>query len=559
MFRKFAVVVVLAAMLSGCGAAAHGGSIPSAIRPSVAAPGVPASSPAPLRAASAPARPDFLRTTPAAPRSAGSLRHTSGGGAHATFFNGEVALSNGVYYLQLSNGNIFGYYSYLTDTRYIYHFDMGYEFVVDANDGKGGVYLYDFASQHWWYTGAQYPFPYLYDFSLNAYVYYFPDSTSAGHYTTNPRYFNNFGNGAIITLPSAQLNPSSLSFTATGAAASQQFTISESGYQGAFTIDASKCNGIATIANVLGNTYTVAPVGAGTCNAIVGDTNSGRAALAIQVTPPPPQHLYIANASPAGGGIAQYTLPVTAGSAPNFTIATYRADSVGVAANGNVASGQVNGKVDMFSAPLSGTSAPAATFTFGQNPTGTQGIAFTPAGDFFISTAYGVNGFTHPFSNTSAPSSTITNAAMTYINGVALDAAQTMYLSNATSTTTNLLAFAPPYTGTPVVTPAIAGARYRGIAVTASRLFVGQDMGSIHRVDVYMLPLTSSSVPAFAITTGVHGPEGVALDSQGNLYVANFFDADVTVYAPPFSSASAPTVTLPVPSGFFLYSLAIGN
>ena len=32
------------------------------------------------------------------------------------FFNGEVALSNGVYYLAFSaNGNVFGYYSFLTD------------------------------------------------------------------------------------------------------------------------------------------------------------------------------------------------------------------------------------------------------------------------------------------------------------------------------------------------------------------------------------------------------------------------------------------------------------
>jgi hypothetical protein len=119
---------------------------------------------------------------------------------HATFFAGEAPLSNGVFYLGLPNGNPFGYYSYLPDANYIYHFDMGYLYVVDANDGKGGVYFYDFSSSHWWYTGRSYPFPYIYDFSLSAFIYYYP-SSAPGHYTANPRYFYNFGTSGIIVMP----------------------------------------------------------------------------------------------------------------------------------------------------------------------------------------------------------------------------------------------------------------------------------------------------------------------------------------------------------------------
>ncbi len=44
---------------------------------------------------------------------------------HPTFLTGEAALGNGVYYLSFSNGNYFGYYSYLADSHYIYHFDLG--------------------------------------------------------------------------------------------------------------------------------------------------------------------------------------------------------------------------------------------------------------------------------------------------------------------------------------------------------------------------------------------------------------------------------------------------
>ena len=54
----------------------------------------------------------------------------------STFFTGQVALSDGVYYLSFPSGNYFGYYSYLSDPRYIYHFDLGYEYVFDAADGK---------------------------------------------------------------------------------------------------------------------------------------------------------------------------------------------------------------------------------------------------------------------------------------------------------------------------------------------------------------------------------------------------------------------------------------
>ena len=117
------------------------------------------------------------------------------------FFNGEVALSNGVYYLAFpENGNVFGYYGFLTDPHYVYHFDLGYEYVFDAADGNAGVYLYDFASSHFFYTSPTFPFPYLYDFSLNSVLYYYPDPNNPGRYNTNgARYFYDFATGQIIT------------------------------------------------------------------------------------------------------------------------------------------------------------------------------------------------------------------------------------------------------------------------------------------------------------------------------------------------------------------------
>ena len=118
---------------------------------------------------------------------------------HVAFFTGETALSDGVYYLSFPDGNYFGYYSYLADPNYIYHFDLGYEYVFDAADGVDGVYFYDFKSGHFFYTSPTYPFPFLYDFTLKATLYYFPDTTRSGHYTTDPRYFYNSRTGKIIT------------------------------------------------------------------------------------------------------------------------------------------------------------------------------------------------------------------------------------------------------------------------------------------------------------------------------------------------------------------------
>jgi predicted outer membrane repeat protein len=119
---------------------------------------------------------------------------------HPSFFTGEIALQNGVYYLQFPNGRPFGYYAYLTDPRFIYHFDMGFEYWFDANDGHSGIFFYDFMSNHFFYTSPSFPFPYLYDFSLNTVLYYYPDTNNPGHYTTNPRYFYNVATGQIITM-----------------------------------------------------------------------------------------------------------------------------------------------------------------------------------------------------------------------------------------------------------------------------------------------------------------------------------------------------------------------
>jgi hypothetical protein len=116
--------------------------------------------------------------------------------APAAFFTGQVSLGSGVEYLQFPDSAVFGYYTFVSSTIF-YHYDMGYEAFVPGS--ASDLYLYDFASGHWWYTSNTL-FPYLYDFSLKTWIYYFPNTQSAGHYTTNPRYFSNLTTGQIFTM-----------------------------------------------------------------------------------------------------------------------------------------------------------------------------------------------------------------------------------------------------------------------------------------------------------------------------------------------------------------------
>ncbi len=132
------------------------------------------------------------------------LTKSSGGPpARPAFFNGEIPLSNGVYFLRFAQtGNFFGYYAYLSDPRFIFHFDLGYEYWFDnnANDGRAGIFFYDFKSGSFFYTSPVFPFPYLYDFSLQAVLYYFPDPNNPERYNTNgTRFFYNYATGQIIT------------------------------------------------------------------------------------------------------------------------------------------------------------------------------------------------------------------------------------------------------------------------------------------------------------------------------------------------------------------------
>ena len=200
-FQTVAFFVVFGALVAGCGGGGGGKSVappvavatPSAVPTAVPTQPAVGERPAAIQWQT-PARPAFIDTVPSPPPVGGSGAATG----HAPFFSGETQLGT-IYYLVLPNANVFGYYSYLSDPHYIAHLDLGNEYVVDANDGKGGLYMYDFTSGHWWYTGRQFAFPYIYDFSLGGLIYYYANAKNPGHYTTSPRSFDDFTAAASPT------------------------------------------------------------------------------------------------------------------------------------------------------------------------------------------------------------------------------------------------------------------------------------------------------------------------------------------------------------------------
>ena len=91
-------------------------------------------------------------------------------------------------------------------------------------------------------------------------------------------------------------------------------------------------------------------------------------------------------------------------------------------------------------------------------------------------------------------------------------------------------------------------------------MFAAQVAGGAGRVDVYSLPITAASAPAFSLVSGVNIPEGLAIDAAGRLYIGNLGDATVTVYTPPITASSVPTLIYKVSTGAFaIFGIAVGK
>jgi hypothetical protein len=275
-------------------------------------------------------------------------------------------------------------------------------------------------------------------------------------------------------------------------------------------------------------------------------------------------HLYVGNnATP--GQVLQFALPLTNHSGATAVVANSATNDVVALAldpAGNLTTGDSAGHLAIYTAPFGNSSTPSTSFNNGPASNSGQ-LLFNGTGDLFAATAGpSFNLFSHPLSSSSTPSNIIHDKALNLTTGVAIDGNGNLIISNAGTGSSNLVVCAPVPQGlTPnvtFVTPAVNGARYRHLAISNNQVFVASATGGTGQIDVYSLPLSSTSAPAFSMTN-VNVPETVAFDSSGNLYVGNAGDHTIRVFPPPFSASSTPNVTLTLSSTFDIEAVAIGR
>jgi hypothetical protein len=103
-------------------------------------------------------------------------------------------------------------------------------------------------------------------------------------------------------------------------------------------------------------------------------------------TPAVSEHLYVG--SPDQNGNQQlllFNLPLASNSTPSVTASPLLGNSIAVDSNGNVATRDFQCHISLYSAPISGSLTPSATFNNGANclPNQIGGLAFSPSGDLF--------------------------------------------------------------------------------------------------------------------------------------------------------------------------------
>jgi hypothetical protein len=227
---------------------------------------------------------------------------------------------------------------------------------------------------------------------------------------------------------------------------------------------------------------------------------------------------------------------------------------VAVNANGDLAAANNSGGLNIFPAPLSASSVASASFANAGSPN--MQLAFGPSGKLFACTQGAkVNVFTGPFTDSTVFSSQITDAGVLTSFGVAFDAQANLYLAGS-GTHVDVL----PSEGSGAASVGITvpvGAALRQIAVGGGQLFMANVGNGQDSVFVFTLPITNSSAPIATITTGMNAPEAVAVDAAGNLYVGNLGDGTIKMFAPPFSSSSAPVLS--ITTSAVIFGMAIGK
>lgn len=241
--------------------------------------------------------------------------------------------------------------------------------------------------------------------------------------------------------------------------------------------------------------------------------------------------------------VLEFALPVTSTSTPKQVVTTMSAP-VAEDSNGNFAIPNIF-SVDIVKGPLTDSPSPFLTFSM---PTGNAGFpAFDAAGDLFVpdkeNTIYRIPAPLNP-GNPSAQVITLpssTGLGPTQALSAVVDSNNDLIVLDPGGV---LFVVAPPYTGIPIQVPLNAPQQLSAIIGNQLLLIHIGGTGLVgQQVDVFDLPLSASSHPAFSISAGVTNAIALTGDQGGNLYIVDSFK-NILVYTPPFSTSSSPCVTL---------------
>jgi hypothetical protein len=161
------------------------------------------------------------------------------------------------------------------------------------------------------------------------------------------------------------------------------------------------------------------------------------------------------------------------------------------------------------------------------------------AGDALPSTAIAY--FTSPFSAQSTPTSTFSTPSGGEVIGLAIDGSGNVissdqFLKTITGYTRPNPSTASLFTITTSFTPA-------GVALDSQGKLYVADYDNGGGVDVIATPFTNSSTPT-PLITGLNSADGICFDSSSNLYVVTYNAAGtIRVYAPPYNTVSVTVAT----------------